>query len=161
MQGLVEGLYGVIQVSVRGEYGEDGWAPSAREAPLAWLFMIGLFLASGSSVVFILMVWVKSSFGHIMSSISSPLTLCIIYNYRVYSLSSGVMDEIVGEFLVDSTFSESRSLPLELAANMVSLLGFEVDPGFASETSIVCACYGFLCHSQWPPLWWCRRRWSW
>ena len=30
------GLSGLTEVSVRGEYGKDGWVPSGGVAPLSW-----------------------------------------------------------------------------------------------------------------------------
>ena len=56
-----EGLAEATKMSVMGECSEYGWVPSGGVLPLSWWFLVRLVLASTSSVISSLLVWVKST----------------------------------------------------------------------------------------------------
>ena len=58
--------------------------------------------------------------------------------------SLGVLAELIGEFLVNSTYYESPSLSIELAANMISLLGSAGFLGVAAGPSVGRARFEFI-----------------
>ena len=108
---------------VRGECGKVGWVQSGGVAPLSWWFLVGLVLASASSRIYRLLMYVKSNIGKKMMSISSNNTSYIISILLMCPAGSAMMDELVKKFTVSSTYSELPSLPPKLAANGMLLSG--------------------------------------
>ena len=117
------GLYGATEVSIRGEYNRYSWAPSGGEAPLSRWFSAEGVLVLASSVILIFPGWVKGDIGWTITSISSSETLCINSSSRMWTASSDVLDEFVGDFLGESKNSYFPSLSPELATNVMSPSG--------------------------------------
>ena len=105
--------------------------PRSGMAPLSWWFLVRLVSALASSGILSLLVWVKSTVGQTIASISSTKTSCIVSSLLMCPERSGVMAEIMGEFLVDSTYSELPLLPSELVADLTSLSVLAGDLGDA------------------------------
>ena len=73
-RGNGRGLYGATRVSVRGDYGEDGWMPSGDEAPLSQCFFAMVVSAVVSSVELSSSGWMKITVGQTLALISSSET---------------------------------------------------------------------------------------
>ena len=131
-------------VYVRGERGKDGWVPIVGVAPLSQRFSVGSVSALAISADSISLVWVKITVDWTMALISISETLCIIYILLMCPARYGVMADLVGEFLVNSTYSESPLLPPELASDVKSLSGSAVNLGVAAIPYVVSACFGFV-----------------
>ena len=106
---------------VRGEYNKDGWVPSSGVAPLSWWFSIGLVSELASSVVSSSLVWLKSTVGRTMVSIFPSDTSFIIFILLMCPERSGMMDQLLGVFLIGSTYSELWPLPPKMASGVMSL----------------------------------------
>ena len=111
------------------EYGKDGWVSTGGVAPFSWRFSVRMVLASARSGILISLVWVKSTVGRMMASISPSETLCIISRYLLCTPRYGVLADLVDEFLVDSTYSEFPPLPPKLDVDVKSLSGLAGDLG--------------------------------
>ena len=59
-------------------------------------------------------------------------------------MNPGVLDELVGNFWGDSTYSEFPSLSPELSADVTSLAGSAGNLDVAAGTSVVCAQFEFI-----------------
>ena len=110
-------------MSVRGECIEDGWESSGGVVPFSWWFFVGLVSASASSIVLSSLVWLNITSGWKMELIYPSYTSCIVYSYPMCPARYGVMAELVGKFLANSTYSESPPFPPKLAADVTSLSG--------------------------------------
>ena len=88
--------------------------------------------------------WLKSSFGWEKSPRSTAATSCIFSSSPMCPENSGVLAELAGKFLGDSTYSESLSLSPELAAYVMSLLGSAVGLGVAAGPSVGRARFEFV-----------------
>ena len=97
--------------------------PTGGIAPLSWRFLVELLSASASSGISSLLVWLDSTVGRTMASISPNDTLGIISISQMFTTRYGVLAELVGEFSVNSIYSEFPSLPPKLAADVTSLSG--------------------------------------
>ena len=114
----------MTKVSFRGECGKYVCVPTSGVLPLSWRFLVGLVLDSESSGILSSLVWVKSIVGRTMELIYSSDSSCIISSLLMCTTRSDILDDLVGKLLVDSTYSESPSLPPKLAADVISLSGF-------------------------------------
>ena len=76
-----------------------------------------------SSVGLFSSVWVNSAVGLEIALISSFDNSCICSSSLICPPSSGVLAELVDDFLGDSTYYESPSLSSELATNVTSPSG--------------------------------------
>ena len=123
MQGRGGGLSGVTKVSVSDECGDYVWVTSGGVAPLYRWFLVRLVSASESSVVSRSSGWANSAAGQMMTLISPSYTSCIIYSLLMSSARSGVMADLVGKFLFESTYYELLLHPPKLAADVTSLSG--------------------------------------
>ena len=143
-RGYVGGSDGATEESNRGECGEDVWVSSIGVAPFSWWFSVGLVLASASSVVLSSLVWVDSTVGRNMASVSPSVTSYIFFSLLVCPTRSGNMADLLGKFTVESTYSEMPSLPPKLSANLTPLSGSESNLGDATLPSIGRARFEFI-----------------
>ena len=77
--------------------------PTDGVAPLSWSFSGGLVSTSASSGILSSLVWEKITVGKTMLSIYPSETLCIISSFLMSPPRSGVLAELVGEFLENVT----------------------------------------------------------
>ena len=110
-------------MSVRNEFSDYGWVPSDSMTTFSWQFLFRSVLVLVSSAVSSLSDWVESTTGNTMALISLSDTSCIVSSLLVCPARSGVMTDLVGKFLVDSTYSESPTLLPKQTDNEKSLLG--------------------------------------
>ena len=90
-------------MSSGGDCGGDVWVLTGGVAPLSWRFSCWSVLALASSGILSLLVWEKSTVGRVMALISPSETSCIASSSLMCPVSSGVLEDILGEFLADST----------------------------------------------------------
>ena len=95
--------------------------PSGSVVSFSWWFAVRLVSALVSSVVLSLLVWVKITVGWTMESISPYETLLIFSISPMFPARYGVVADLVGDFPVDSIYSESSSLAPKLATDVTSL----------------------------------------
>ena len=131
-------------VYVRGERGKDGWVPIVGVAPLSQWFSVGSVSALAISADSSSLVWVKITVDSTMALISLSETLRIINILLMCPARYGVMADLVGNFLVNSKYSESTLLPPELASDLKSLSGSEVNLGVAAVHYVGSAWFGFI-----------------
>ena len=143
-QGCGGGLFVAIEVSVRSECGEDGLFLSNGKGPWYRWFSDGVVVSSGKSEGLRSLVWVKSVFGRAITLIYSSATSFICLSSRMRLSSYGVLAEIVGKCLGDSTYFESPSLSPELATNMMSPSGSAVILGVVGGLSICRVQFEFI-----------------
>ena len=105
---------------------QQGWLDADRRRGAIVLEVFGrLVSALERSEILSSSVWEKSTVGQMMASISPSETLCIVSSSLMCPSRSGVLAELVGDFLADLKKSELPSLPPKLASNMTSLSGLE------------------------------------
>ena len=68
-------------------------------------------------------MWEKSTAGQTMQLVSPSDTLFFIPSSLVCPASSGVLADLMGEFLVEFRYSESSLLSPKMATNLMSLSG--------------------------------------
>ena len=136
IQGYVRFLDGATKVYFRGECCKDVWMSNGGVVQLSWRFLVRFVLALVSSGISILLMWEKSSIGRTIVLISHTETSCIISTLMMCPLRFYMLAELEGEFLIDSTYSESPFLPPKLAADVTSLSGLAGGLGDAFLPSV-------------------------
>ena len=89
-----------------------------------------------SSGILSSLVWMKSTVGQTMASVSSTETLCIVSRSLICFARFGVMPELVGKFLDDLTYLESSSLRPKLASDVTLMSGLAVNLGNVFQPSV-------------------------
>ena len=102
-----------------------------------WWFSARVVLVFVRSVDSSSLGWVKSAVCWLISLISSSKTLCINSSSQERNTSYGMLDKLVGKFMVDSTYSELPPLSPELAAGVISTSRSVGNLGVASGPSVV------------------------
>ena len=107
---------------------------SGGKAPLSRWFLAGVVSVLARSVKYSSSGWVKSAVGWAIVSICS----------QMWSSGSGVLDDLMGKFLGNLTYSESPSLSPELATNVTSPSGLVVNMVVLNGPSIGHARFKFI-----------------
>ena len=90
-------------MSSEGECVGDVWVLAGGVATLYWRFLGGSILVLASSGISSSLVLEKSTIGLTIALISPSKTSFIVSSYLMFPSRSGVLDELVGDFLANLT----------------------------------------------------------